>query len=616
MIARGIMQKYQKSNKYFNLSLYTFVIIGSLMATGYIFPIGGNFPEVPPIQFMLNPELYKNDYYVQEMVKFNPRYYYYYIIYLLANLGTSIPLAHFIYQFIAFGSFILACYAIINIYTNSKLPAAAMAFLSIAASFTDVGNTLIFSTKSVPSTFAMGFAIWGIYFSLRQKWLTGYLFFGLGCLLQFLVGLLPGLMMVPVLVIESVRQRKFKTLIWAIVLLAAMASIVYVPMLLTGTTSTHTIDNAEFVFIHAQVRNPHHILPSNWAVGNWFNFICFILGGLLCIKKTNLLPKEDKVNFYVILGTSIFALFLNYIFVEVYPQAFLAKLQLARTVPFAQIIIFIVVSLTLDEVDPHKQAPVSLFVLSVMTLPFRGIILLGFAVWQNKNYILPKKYNILLWIFAAGTFIFSLTYPLTDSSEIIGDRIITLPVFFSILAFPFILEKTSFATSIKQTITHILALLATAILVLGVAGILPKPILNIFQTRININAVPTDDLSRLAVRFSQISSPDALVLIPPSVTSFQFLSQRAIVVNFKNFPFTDKGIKQWKNRMEAVLGAPLNPQMIWGGNDLFIRRSSADLVKVAINYHADYILTRSDWHPNIDGEIVDRQGKWIIFKIR
>ena len=610
------MQKHQKSNWYFNLSLYTFAIIGSLMATGYIFPIGGNFPEVPPIQFMLNPELYKNDYYVQEMVKFNPRYYYYYIIYLLANLGTSIPLAHFIYQFLAFGSFILACYAIINIYTNSKLPAAAMAFLCIAASFTDVGNTLIFSTKSVPSTFAMGFAIWGIYFSLRQKWLTGYLFFGLGCLLQFLVGLLPGLMMVPVLVIESVRQRNFKTLILAIALLAAMASIVYVPMLLTGTTSTHTIDNAEFVYIHAKVRNPHHILPSNWDVGNWFNFICFIIGGLLCIKNAELLRKEDKVNFYVIVGTSIFALFLNYIFVEVYPLAFIAKLQLARTVPFAQLIIFIAVCLTIDILYREKRIAISLLLLVVLTLPFRGIIFLGLSVWQTKKYVFPKRYNILLWILAAGTVIFSLIYPLTDSWEIIGDRIISIPVLFSILAFPFILEETSLATSIKQTLTHTLALITTATLVFGVAGILPKPILNVFQTRININALSSDDLSRLAVRFSQISSRDSLVLIPPSVTSFQFFSERAIVVNFKNFPFTEKGIKEWQNRMEAVLGVPLNPQMIWGGNDLFIRRSSADLVKVAQNYHADYILTRSDWHPNIDGEIVEQEGKWIMFKIR
>ncbi len=143
--------------------------------------------------------------------------------------------------------------------------------------------------------------------------------------------------MVPVLVIESVRQRKFKTLILAIALLAAMASIVYVPMLLTGTTSTHTIDNAQFVYIHAKVRNPHHILPSNWDVGNWFNFICFIIGGLLCIKNSDLLRKEDKINFYVIVGTSIFALFLNYVFVEVYPVAFIAKLQLARTVPFCSI---------------------------------------------------------------------------------------------------------------------------------------------------------------------------------------------------------------------------------------------------------------------------------------
>ncbi|MBD1814157.1 hypothetical protein NDA07_00410 [Microcoleus vaginatus DQ-U2] len=610
------MQKHQKSNWYFNLSLSTFVIIGSLMATGYIFPIGGNFPEVPPIQFMLNPEMYKNDYYVQEMVKFNPRYYYYYIIYLLANLGTSIPLAHFIYQFLAFGSFIVACYAILKLYTNSKLPAAAMAFLCIAASFTDVGNTLIFSTKSVPSTFAMGFAIWGIYFSLRQKWLTGYFFFGLGCLLQFLVGLLPGLMMVPVLVIESVRQRNFKTLILAIALLAAMASIVYVPMLLTGTTSTHTIDNAEFVYIHAKVRNPHHILPSNWDVGNWFNFICFIMGGLLCIKNSDLLAKEDKINFYVIVGTSIFALFLNYVFVEVYPLAFIAKLQLARTVPFAQIIIFIAVALTVERLYRDKQIAVSLLMLAVLTLPFRGIIFLGLSVWQTKNYVFPKLSNILLWILAAGTVIFSLIYPLTDSWEIIGDRIISIPVLFSILAFPFILEETSLATSIKQAITHTLALITTATLVFGIAAILPKPILNVFQTRVNINAVPRDDLSRLAFRFSQISSRDVLVLVPPSVTSFQFFSERAIVVNFKNFPFTEKGIKEWQNRMEAVLGVPLNPQMIWGGNDFFIRRSSADLVKVARNYRADYILTRSDWHPNIDGEIVEQEGKWILFKIR
>ena len=610
------MQKHQKFNRYFNLSLYTFAIIGSLMATGYIFPIGGNFPEVPPIQFMLNPELYKNDYYVQEMVKFNPRYYYYYIIYLLANLGTSIPLAHFIYQFLAFGSFILACYAIINIYTNSKLPAAAMAFLCIAASFTDVGNTLIFSTKSVPSTFAMGFAIWGIYFSLRQKWLIGYLFFGLGCMLQFLVGLLPGLMMVPVLVIESVRQRNFKTLILAIALLAAMASIVYVPMLLTGTTSTHTIDNAEFVYIHAKVRNPHHILPSNWDFANWFNFICFIMGGLLCIKNAELLRKEDKVNFSVIVGTSIFALFLNYLLVEVYPLAFIAKLQLARTVPFAQLIIFIAVCLTIEILYREKRIAISLLLLVVLTLPFRGIIFLGLSIWQTKKYVFPKRYNILLWILAVGTVIFSLIYPVTDSWEIMGDRIISIPVLFLILAFPFILEETSLATSIKQTLTHTLALITTATLVFGVAGILPKPILNVFQTRININAISSDDLSRLAVRFSQISSRDSLVLIPPSVTSFQFFSQRAIVVNFKNFPFTEKGIKEWQNRMQAVLGVPLNPQMIWGGNDLFIQRSSADLVKVARNYHAEYILTRTDWHPNMEGEIADKQGKWILYKIR
>ncbi|NJR22758.1 MAG: hypothetical protein HC786_11630 [Richelia sp. CSU_2_1] len=609
------MQEQKTSNWYFHLSLYTFIITGGLIATGYIFPIGGNFPEVPPIELMLNPEMYKTDYYVREMVKFNPRYYYYYIIYFLANLGTGIPLAHFIFQFLAFASFILACYAIIKIYTNSKLPAAALTFLCIAASFTDVGNTLIFSTKSVPSTFAMAFAVWGIYFSLRQKWLLGYLFFGLGCLLQFLVGLLPGLMLVPVLAIECFKKRNFKILIWSIALLAVMAGIVYVPMLLTGTTSTQTIDNAEFVFIHAKVRNPHHILPSNWNIGNWLNFICFIIGGLLCIKNADLLEKEAKVNFSVIVGTSLIALFLNYVFVEIYPVAFIAKLQLARTVPFAQLIIFIAVSLTVDRLYRNKQIAVGLLLLIILTLPWRGIAFLGLSLWQTANYVFPKRYNILLWILAAGTSILSLAYPLTDSWEIMGDRILSIPIFFSILSVPFILEKTSVSEHTKRIITHALASITAVTLVLGVAGILPKPILNLFQTRVNVNAVPKDDLSKLAVRFGRNSNRDALVLIPPSVTSFQYFSERAIVVNFKNFPFTEQGIKEWKNRMEAILGVPLNSQMIWGGNDFFSRRSGEDLVKVARNYNADYILTRSDWHPNIQGEIVDREGKWILFKI-
>jgi hypothetical protein len=609
------MQKPHKLNWHLNLSIYTFVIIGAIMATGYVFPIGGNFPEVPPIEFMLNPELYKNDYYVQEMVKFNPRYYYYYIIYFLANLGLTIPFVHFIYQFLAFGSFVLACYAIINIYTNSKLSAAAMTFLCIAASFTDVGNTLIFSTKSVPSTFAMAFAIWGIYFSLRQKWVTGYLFFGLGCLLQLLVGLLPGLMMLPVLIIESVKTRTFKNLIFSIALLALMASIVYLPMLLTGTTSTQTIDNADFVYIHAKVRNPHHILPSNWDIGNWFNFICFIIGGLLCVKNSDSLGTETKINFYVIIGTSFFALLLNYIFVEIYPIAFIAKIQLARTVPFAQLIIFIAVSLLVDRLYRDKQIAIGLLLLIILTLPFRGIIFIGLSVWQSRKYVLSQRYTIFLWFFATVTLFFSLIYPLTNSGEIIIDRIISIPIFFSILAFPFILEKTSASTAIKQIFTHTLALVTTVTLALGVAGILPKPILNIFETRVNINAVPSDDLSKLALRFSRTSSQDTLVLIPPSVTSFQYFSKRAIVVNFKNFPFTEKGIKEWKNRMEAILGVPLNPQMIWGGNDFFSRRSGTDLVQVARNYNANYILTRSDWHPNIQGEIADKQGKWILYKI-
>ncbi|NJQ97342.1 MAG: hypothetical protein HC784_05965 [Hydrococcus sp. CSU_1_8] len=50
--------------------------------------------------------------------------------------------------------------------------------------------------------------------------------------------------------------------------------------------------------------------------------------------------------------------------------------------------------------------------------------------------------------------------------------------------------------------------------------------------------------------------------------------------------------------------------------DLYYRkRSPTELINIAKQYDADYILTRSDWHRDIKGSLFDREGKWILYKI-
>jgi hypothetical protein len=83
----------------------------------------------------------------------------------------------------------------------------------------------------------------------------------------------------------------------------------------------------------------------------------------------------------------------------------------------------------------------------------------------------------------------------------------------------------------------------------------------------------------------------------------------------RSFPFTDAAIGEWRDRMTAVLG-PLQPGLSWRNVDSFYRqRSAANLVEAARKFHANYILTRTDWHPDIPGKIAIQERGWVIYEI-
>lgn len=612
------MPKITKNNWLFLLSLITIIALGSLIAKGYAFPTGNHYTHVPQIKAMLHPELYHNDYYVREHLRFTPRYYYQLIIYALAKL-TSIPASYFIYYLLAFTSFIFGCFSLGKLFTRSNLAAAVVAFLSLTA-YTLIGYIEIFTPRPVPAAFAMSFSIWGLYFGFRQRWFLGYLFFGIASLLQFLIGILPGLMMLPIMAIASYKNRRFKQIIPPLLIFFGMAALIYLPMAITGTTSTDKVNNADFVFIYAWVRHPHHLLSSYWFPGIWLDFILFLVGGFLCIHKSDRLQKIDKLYFDIIIAESIFALLLNYLFIELYPLALFAKLQLARTVPFAQIIIFIAVAIQVDYFYQKRRLDLGLLLLISLTFPwpYRGFwfLFLSIALLTNvgKRYLPITRYQFFPWVLVTLSLIFSLIYPPPLSTAIFKERFLAQPVLFLILAFPFILGEIS---TIKKIATYTLALLTATIFILGLLGALPGKILDSFQEQVKIYKIPQDDITKLALTFAKISDKDAIILVPPFVSNFQFFSERGTLVDFKHFPYTDDGIRQWKKRMEAVLGVPLSPQLAIGAMEiLFPQRSGLELVKVAKEYEADYILTRIDWHQDLRGIVVAKEGEWVIYQIQ
>ncbi|NEQ36573.1 MAG: hypothetical protein F6K40_09915 [Okeania sp. SIO3I5] len=729
------MWQFKKYSWHFSLSLFTLIILGSFIARGYTFPVGNHYTHVPQIKSMLNPELYTNDYYVQEMLQFTPRYYYQYLVYFFSKVTGNISLTYLIYYLISFISFIWGLSAISKIFTPSKLSAAVLIFLSLT-SYTLIGYLKLFPNTPIPATFAMSLTVWGFYFCFRQKWIIAYFFFGIASILQFLVGVLPGIMMIPIMLIEAIKYRNLKQfnfwgevnpfgevksqklkvksitqlipimlveamknqkvkqvkcfgkvnpfgevksqnfqvksitklmncllrdksiflVILPLIILFGLACLVYLPMVLTGTTSTNKLINEEFVFIYGWVRNPHHIISAYWNWKSRLDFICFFLGGCLCIHKINIPKSEDlqqsrteknfdhrypfpeveigkikekkvrekdlsltdvrcleKWKFYLIIAESIFALFLGYIFVEVYPLALFAKLQLARTVPFAQLMIFIVVGVLVNQLYQQENLGVGLLLIIslILPVPYQGIC---FFILSLGLFFLERwNYKLIVFLMLLGGLIFYLLHPPID---LIVNRLFVMPGLFFVLVFPFILDEVDVGISLKKLMTYSLAIATSLVFVLGLFEALPGKILEVFEQQVKFNRVPQDEVTKLALRFREISHKDDVILIPPFVSNFQFFSERAVIVDFKHFPQTDRGIKEWKNRMEDVFGVPLSDKLAVGAMEiLFPQQTGKELVNVAKKYGAEYILTRVDWHGDIKGKVLDQEGEWAIFQI-
>ena len=695
------------------LATYITIIISSLLFYGYKLTSSNIYNQVPAIISLLNPELYNEDFYIQEMTQFTPRFYYYYLIYWGVKLGISLPLVCFILYLIAFSSFLIGLYSLGRIFNQSRLSATVFTFLGFAATVNGrIGHADLFRTDPIPATLAMGLVVWGFYFCFRQKWILGYLFFGLTCFLQFLVGALPGILMAVPLLIAGKKNKNFQQIFFSFFVLGICVCLIYIPMLLSGNTNSGSISNEEFVYLYGYIRHPHHLIFSGFGLRTsrgWLNLILFTIGGLLCIKSSKSLDKDIKLQLISVVFVSCFLLIINYVFVEIYPFNFIAKLQFARTTPFAQLMILLGISVLVDE--EYRKGNIPLVFLLIIAPVLRGagilLLILGCSLWLERRKTRLAQYPSNLVIFSWGLIsisfiaisfqlyflfvLFILTvlvlawYHKTPDLQTavtkpnikllsLGSLLILMPLSFfpdgiivdlffllwlgspknqfkfsakrlrsisiflfivfmilykhydllllGAIAFPLLLDSFISRPQQKRILTFSLAILLSVYFSLNLLKVLPPNLSGLFQSRIRIDAVPDNDsnedneVALLAQKFRQLSPENALVLVPPLDEKFRFYSQRSVVFTFKSFPFTDEGINMWRHRLETISGTKdFHNFNKYALDTLYGEHSNSEIIAIAKQFNANYILTRLDWHENIDGSVIAQEGDWIIYQL-
>jgi len=674
-------------------AIAVFVLLGTVIFYGYEFASANLRNQLPAVESLLEPTLYPRDFYVREMVQFNPRFYYYHFIEFLSRLGLNISAITFIYYLIALTAFVLGLYAIARLLCRDVISASTLAFLGLTAANGTIGFTDLFRTEPIPATFAIALSTWGIYHCFKSRWIVGYSLFGCACLLQFLVGILPGILFAPAAILEVYRTSHvdrqerpiqsppsqggfrgiasppyqggfrgmetppyqggfrgmetppyqggfrgilsaYKSPLIAFLLLTLFAACIYLPMKLTGGTGSDLMDNEQFIYLYGYIRHPHHVIYSKFGwfgSRGWINWIGFAVSGWILISISSVFKSEDKFQLRVIFITALGWLLLGYVCVEIIPIATFAKLQLARTTPFIQLIVLIAIAAWVGESYKAGNLPLGCLLIALIVIKNSGILLAiaTITVWFAPHYLSRLKnrriyfslvgFMLILSIFLCSYFgiIFTLLFvasikriqtPSQNLTQIdYGSIFLLLLTFVLNYHYDLFLFLTLFLPAIAPLPRFPKLLKVVLLSTLIIVGVSWMP------NRLKITAQPDEPVEILGQRFRQQSPKDALVLVPPSDEDFRFYSRRSVVWSFKSFPFTDRGILEWEDRMKKITGTV--DASAAELDDRYRQKSGSELVAIARSFQANYILTRTDWHPELPATLIDTAENWGIWQV-
>ena len=570
-----------------------------LVVRGYVWPLLTSV-ETPVMQAMIDPGLFTRDFAVQEWLRFNPRSYYYFALVGLTKTGLSLMLASVLAHTGALVGLLTGLFALGRQLGLASAAGAATLVWYLHVTAGAIAGVFLYTHAPLPAVWAMGGVLWGVTLALRGRWVAAYACFGAASVPQFLIGFYAGLLVLPAMPWRSWRVVATAAGLWLSCLLVN-----YAPLVALGSMGTPLLDNATFVEIYAKLRCPNHLVPSTWGWAAWTQFGLFYLGALLCVRElAGTRPAVERRIFASALGCAGAGLAANYLFVEVWRWSVVAKLQPPRMTEMAELATLLALALVMQARIARRDFGAAVLLALAPLTPFPGVFLTAFAL-----LLPPASGGRALWRWAAfGTVLvlvyglladFNLRFTLAQAGRL------------AIFGAAFLVERFRAAPDVRRLAW------ATGVAACACAGwfALSAGARRQLAPRWLPDAGPMDAPGVLGARFRAVSPKDALVLVPPEGDSlaFRLFSQRAAVIQTKDMPFTDRGMIEYRNRVQEVIGVPFTPET--DVEKAWRELPPARLTALAKRYGADHILTSDAWHPELPGATrIDRVGQWSLWK--
>ncbi|MDC1251804.1 hypothetical protein N8Z60_03460 [Gammaproteobacteria bacterium] len=551
----------------------------AFISNPYFFGHSNHGQELPPILVLIFGDLFSNDFAVQSFLQITPRYFWQLLIAFMVNtFGLGIDQSLMIIQILSTISFIGAIFAIASLLSkeggelknrNYKLY-FIMAYVSILTTMPLLswGSKIIF-IEAIPSSLATGIAIWSIYFALNKNWFIAYIFSAFAVLIHFLVGIYAGLAILPLLLLQAVKEKDLYKLIICLTIWLIPALYIYLNMLILEPVLNEQYSFFEIFGIY-RVHSVWH--PSSASIFRWLSDLTLLAISFLSAWKLykSGFNKHILLFFVSMIIVVIIGIFINIIFVEFYKSEFIGKLQFQRLVPFGHIGMFLLISLYVVNIST-EDIKGKLLKFCSACLPLVTIIIV--------NYRSPVEPALaFLTILSSFTLAYCF-YKRASIKDVFVETFIFIIIFLLFITLYF---KQDFFDLIDPDLKK--------------------------HVSSNYRFLDDEDSHYDISKWLKLNTDkDELILTPPvrNLALLSLQSHRAVYFSDKNIPYTKKGVYEWANRLENLTNFKFNPYMNRDEVlDAWMNNSTANIEKLAKLNNICFLIDIKNAHSDYAGKVI------------
>jgi hypothetical protein len=585
----------KNQNKTLQIVLFS-ILVGTISSLwSYTFGTGNHIEQLPIVMRAMDSAFLSNDFFTNASTMFGPRLYF---ARLIAGLAGLAPL-HTIYLGLTILSNILIALVTAFFARDQFDDSDKAAFLSAAVvmslkTFWLGSTNTVFRTYLEPLLLISPLLLGAIWAGLRRRPLLAALLSGIASLVHSLVGLETGALILGALVVQIISQRNLKTtfnsqrrylytLAAGGMLFSGFAALSLVPYF-----SADRIEPAQFVQIMAVFRHPHHYLPSTFGMEQYAQAAAYLLaaGIALHFGQPVFLRLRSGTRVQIILYVFLTLLCIGgYLFVEVFPVRLWATAQTFRLLFIPKWLGLVMISgwvshlfSSAGKAENKGLRWLALFsLLSLPTMAFFFTTRLGQRWLRGNNKKYSRYLIIALWtllpvLFAANLFLLGADL-----------RLYILFTFYTALGCGLYACKRKWLAAVSGTA---LAALAVTLLLRSGTPAAPAITLQDFQS----------DKLGVAAFVKNHTPQDAILLTPPKFGELRYTAGRAIVVDFKAFPFQDKAMVEWQQRLFDCYIEPVFTG--WAAEkEMMIeyrRLTDADIIALSQQYGFTYAVLNED----------------------